>query len=78
MDPNQRANGKVSTKLRLKTHRAINHESKKEKGIAMNRKTINTALALMIAGSLTTFAQTPDFNNVKPSTTGVPGEEVGR
>ena len=42
----------------------------------MNRKQISTALALIIAGSLTILAQTPGFNNVKPSTTGVPGEEV--
>jgi ligand-binding sensor domain-containing protein len=42
----------------------------------VNRKKINTALALVISCSLTVFAQTPQFNIIKPSTTGVPGEEV--
>jgi ligand-binding sensor domain-containing protein len=42
----------------------------------MNRKTISTTLALLISCSLTVFAQTPRFNIIKPSTTGVPGDEV--
>jgi hypothetical protein len=33
-------------------------------------------VALVIAGGMTVFAQTPEFNIVKPSTTGVLGEEV--
>jgi len=37
---------------------------------------INTTLALVISCGLTVFAQTPQFNIIKPSTTGVPGEEV--
>ena len=42
----------------------------------MNCKTINTTLALVISCGLTVVAQTPEFNIIKPSTTGVPGEEV--
>ncbi len=42
----------------------------------MNRKTINTVVALVISCGITVFAQTPEFNIIKPSTTGVPGEEV--
>jgi hypothetical protein len=42
----------------------------------MNHKKINTTLALVIACSVAVFAQVPQFNIVKPSTTGVPGEEV--
>ena len=42
----------------------------------MKHKAIITIVALVISGGLTVFAQTPEFNIVKPSTTGVPGEEV--
>ena len=42
----------------------------------MSHRKINTTLALVISCGLTVFAQTPQFNIIKPSTTGVPGEEV--
>jgi hypothetical protein len=42
----------------------------------MSHSKINTTLALVISCGLTVFAQTPQFNIIKPSTTGVPGEEV--
>jgi len=42
----------------------------------MNYKTINTTLALVISCALTAIAQLSQFNVVKPSKTGVPGEEV--
>jgi ligand-binding sensor domain-containing protein len=42
----------------------------------VKNKAIITTMALVISGALSVFAQTPEFNIVKPSTTGVPGEEV--
>ncbi len=42
----------------------------------MKHKAIFAVVALVISGGLSIFAQTPEFNIVKPSTTGVPGEEV--
>jgi hypothetical protein len=42
----------------------------------MTHRKINTTLALVISCGLTVFGQTPQFNIIKPSTTGVPGEEV--
>ena len=42
----------------------------------MKHKKISTTLALIISCGLTVVAQTPQFNIIKPSTTGVPGEEV--
>ena len=42
----------------------------------MSHRKINTTLALVISCGLTVFGQTPQFNIIKPSTTGVPGEEV--
>ncbi len=42
----------------------------------MKHKAIIAVVALVISGGLSIFAQTPEFNIVKPSTTGVPGEEV--
>jgi ligand-binding sensor domain-containing protein len=39
-------------------------------------KAIIIAVALVIAGGLSVFAQTPEFNIVKPSTTGVACDEV--
>jgi hypothetical protein len=42
----------------------------------VKREAIITTVARVTAGGLTVFAQTPEFNIVKPSTTGVPGEEV--
>ena len=42
----------------------------------MKHKAIVIAVALVMSGALSVFAQTPEFNIVKPSTTGVPGEEV--
>jgi len=42
----------------------------------VKRKAIIAVVALVISGGLSIFAQTPEFNIVKPSTTGVPGEEV--
>jgi hypothetical protein len=42
----------------------------------VNYRKINVTLALLISCGLTVFAQTPQFNIIKPSTTGVPGEEV--
>ena len=42
----------------------------------MKHKKISTTLALVISCGLTVVAQTPQFNIIKPSTTGVPGEEV--
>ena len=42
----------------------------------MSHRKFNTTLALVISCGLTVFAQTPQFNIIKPSTTGVPGEEV--
>ena len=42
----------------------------------MKHRKISTTLALIISCGLTVVAQTPQFNIIKPSTTGVPGEEV--
>ena len=42
----------------------------------VKHKAIITTVALAISCGITVFAQTPEFNIVKPSTTGVPGEEV--
>ena len=42
----------------------------------MKHKAIIAVVALVISGGLSIFAQAPEFNIVKPSTTGVPGEEV--
>jgi ligand-binding sensor domain-containing protein len=42
----------------------------------VKHKAIIVTVALVIAGGLSLFAQTPEFNIIKPSTTGVPGEEV--
>ena len=42
----------------------------------MKHRKISTTLALVISCGLTVVAQTPQFNIIKPSTTGVPGEEV--
>ena len=42
----------------------------------MKEKAIIATVALVISCGITVFAQTPEFNIVKPSTTGVPGEEV--
>jgi hypothetical protein len=42
----------------------------------VNHRKISTTLALIISCGLTVVAQTPQFNIIKPSTTGVPGEEV--
>jgi hypothetical protein len=42
----------------------------------VKHKAIITVVALVISCGITVFAQTPQFNIVKPSTTGVPGEEV--
>ena len=42
----------------------------------MKYRKISTTVALVISCVLTVVAQTPQFNIVKPSTTGVPGEEV--
>lgn len=57
--------------------RATSRQSnQKKESNPMNRKTISTTLALLISCSLMVFAQTPQFNIIKPSTTGVPGDEV--
>src|SRR4029077_5214805 len=42
----------------------------------VNYRKFSTTLALVISCGLTVVAQTPQFNIVKPSTTGVQGEEV--
>jgi len=42
----------------------------------VKHRAIITVVALVISGGLSVFAQAPEFNIVKPSTTGVPGEEV--
>lgn len=42
----------------------------------MISKKTNLILALVISGSLAAFAQTPQFHIMKPSTTGVPCDEV--
>ena len=42
----------------------------------MNRKKVTFILAMTIFGGLSGFAQTPQFNIMKPSTTGVPCDEV--
>jgi ligand-binding sensor domain-containing protein len=42
----------------------------------VKQKAIIATVALVISCGVTVFAQTPEFNIVKPSTTGVPGEEV--
>ena len=42
----------------------------------MKHRKISITLALIISCGLTVVAQTPQFNIIKPSTTGVPGEEV--
>src|ERR1051325_5547099 len=51
----------------------------KGKGRLVNLKKLNATLAVVIlCGLRAIFAQTPEFNIIKPSTTGVPGEEVRR
>jgi hypothetical protein len=42
----------------------------------VKHKAIIATLALVISCGITVLAQTPEFNVVKPSTTGVPGEAV--
>ena len=42
----------------------------------MKHKAMIITVVLVISCGITAFAQTPNFNIVKPSTTGVPGEEV--
>jgi hypothetical protein len=50
-------------------------ESKGERNLVKHKAIIAT-LALVISCGITVLAQTPEFNVVKPSTTGVPGEAV--
>ena len=75
-EPHQ-ANGKVSTIVSRHT-RAIQRYRKIQKGERnlVKHKAIITIVGLVISCSITVFAQTPEFNIIKPSTTGVPGEEV--
>ena len=42
----------------------------------MKHKAMIITVALIMSCGAAVFAQTPEFNIVKPSTTGVPGEEV--
>jgi len=79
MKPNHsKLNGEVSITSSQGTPGRSNNEVKIQKGkrnLVKHRK-ISITLALVISCSLTVVAQTPQFNIVKPSTTGVPGEEV--
>ena len=61
--------------LRFATHIAAT-KSKKRKSNPVNGKMISITLALAVSCGLTALAQTPQFNIVKPSTTGVPCDEV--
>src|SRR2546423_2808885 len=71
-----RTNNRASVRiLPFATHIAAT-KSRKRKSNPMNRKTISTTLALVVSCGLTALAQTPQFNIIKPSTTGVPGDEV--
>jgi len=63
-------------KRRLKTHPGDQTKTDKGERYFVKHKTIIATVALVISCSITVFAQTPEFNNLKPSTTGVPGEEV--
>jgi hypothetical protein len=79
MKPNHgKLNGEVSITSSQGTPGRSNNEVKLQKGERnlVKHKAIITTVALVIAGGMMVFAQTPEFNIVKPSTTGVPGEEV--
>jgi hypothetical protein len=71
-------NGEVSVTSSQGTPGRSNNEVKIQKGERnlVKHKAIITTVALVISCGLTVVAQTPQFNIVKPSTTGVPGEEV--
>ena len=70
-----RTNNRASLRiLPFATHIAAT-KSRKTKSNPMNLKTISTTLALVVSCGLTALAQTPQFNIIKPSTTGVPGEQ---
>jgi ligand-binding sensor domain-containing protein len=76
MKPNQRTEWEGFYRVVLRHTRAIKIKNPKGERKLVKHKAIITTVALVISCGITVLAQTPEFNIVKPSTTGVPGEEV--